>query len=122
MTTAVAVRICRLRSLANGSISGTYAQVGTSLTHMTRILKLTNNTDGDMFFAFTSNGSIPASDGSEDNIFIPAGGFTLFDFSANPTEEGRPFSFSINTSVWVRQSSAPTTGSVYVECVYGKGE
>lgn len=122
MSTAVAVRIDRVRTLGFASISGTYAQVGTSLTHMTRIMKLTNNTNGDMYFAFTSSGSTPASDGTADNIFVPAGGFTLYDFSANPTEDGRPFCFSINTSVWVRQSSAPSSGSVYVECVYGKGE
>nr|CAB4126326.1 hypothetical protein UFOVP88_6 [uncultured Caudovirales phage] len=121
-TFAVSVRIDMLRSLGYASISSTYAQVGTNTAHRTRMMKITNNTSGDMFFAFTSLGSVPASDGTADNIFIPAGGFTLFDFSSNPGESGQPFVFQTNTSVWVRQSSAPTSGAVYVEIVYGKGE
>lgn len=122
---AAPVRLDSLRSLANGSISGTYAQLVTSASiaafgHRTRLVKITNNTNGDMFFAFTS-GTTPASDGSGDNAFIPAGGFTLFDFTSN-SESGTAFVFQIGTVVWVRQSTAPTTGAVYLECVYGKGE
>jgi hypothetical protein len=125
MAFSLPVRVDVLRSLAFGSISGTYALLVTSASvsafaHRTRMVKITNNTNGDMFFAFTS-GSTPASDGSADNIFVPAGGFTLFDFTSN-SESGTPFVFQIGTTVWVRQSTAPTSGSVYLECVFGKGE
>jgi len=39
-----------LRTLANGSISGTYAAVGTPFTSPVRLICFTNNTDGDMLF------------------------------------------------------------------------
>jgi hypothetical protein len=120
---SIAVRIDTLRSLAYSSIlTATYTLVTSGLTHKTRVMKFTNNTDGDMFFAFTSTNVAPSGNGTADNIFVPAGGFTLFDFSANPSESGEPFVFSVNTYCWVRYSTAPTRGSVYIECVYGKGE
>ena len=120
------VRVDALRSLANGSISATYAKLQTAssvaaFAHRTRMVKITNNTNGDMFFAVTS-GDTPLSDGTADNFFVPAGGFTLFDFTSNSEASGSPFVFQIGTVFWVRQSTAPTTGSVYLECVFGKGE
>lgn len=121
MAFSVTVRVDNLRSLAFGSVSGTYAKLGTAFTHRMRVVKITNNTNGDMFLAFTS-GNTPLSDATQDNVFVPAGGFTLYDFTSNSESSGSPFVFEIGTQVWVRQSSAPTSGSVYIECVYGKGE
>jgi len=123
MAISIVVHVDALRSLGFASISGTYATLGTAFGHKTRMVKITNNTDGDMFIGWTTGSVAPASDGTADNQFIPAGGFTLFDFSANPGSEGQfPFCFCQNTQAWVRQSSAPTKGSVYLECIYGKGE
>jgi len=64
----------------------------------------------------------PASDGSADNDFVPAGGFVLYDFTSNSAAGGSPFVFQLGTQFWVRQSTAPTTGSIYLTVVYAKGE
>lgn len=112
-----------IRLLANGSISATYAKVGSAFDDRVRAFRFVNNTNGDMFFAFT-NGTVPASDGTADNFIVPAGSFVLWDiasdsshFTNNPT-----FCLSVNTQTWVRQSTAPSSGSVYVECLTAAGE
>ena len=49
MAFALPVRIDMLRSLANGSVSTTYAKLGSAFGHVTRVVKLVNPTDGDLF-------------------------------------------------------------------------
>lgn len=111
-----------LRVLANGSISATYAKLGTALTHRGRAFCITNVTDGDMFVAVT-NGSTPASDGSADNMFIPAGGFRLYDVTSDAmADSSMLFASAVGQQFWVRYSTAPTVKSVYLELLYGKGE
>lgn len=112
-----------VRTLANGSISGTYAKVGTSFGHLGRAIRIINSTNGDMFFAL-NNGSTPASDGTADNLFLPAGTFVLWDISTDAGSQTNSPAFCLagKTQVWVRQSTAPTTGSVFVECLIAVGE
>ena len=102
-----------LRSLAHGSISGTYAAVGSAVTQIIRLVCITNNTDGDMFFS---------DDGVNDKLFIPKGSFKLFDVTTNRDNKSSGFGFPVSTQYYVRQSSAPSTGSVYIEIVYGYGD
>lgn len=112
-----------LRVLANGSISTTYAKLGSAMTHAVRSFCITNQTDGDMFIAIT-NGSTPASDGTADNLFVPATNFRLYDVSSNAGQQTNspPFALAKGDQLWVRQSSAPTTNSVYLEILYAVGE
>lgn len=102
-----------LRSLAFGSISGTYAAVGTPLSVEGRIVCFTNRTLGDMIF---SDDSTNASG----QIIVPAGSFKLYDMTANLVP-GKDDSFVIakGTQFYVKQVAAPTSGSVYIEIVYG---
>lgn len=102
-----------LRSLANGSISGTYAAVGTKFGHTVRLICFTNATDGDMLFT---------DDLSVDKLFIAANSFKLFDLTTNRENNSPIFVLPKNTQFYVKQSTAPTTGSVYIECIYGSGE
>lgn len=101
-----------LRSLAFGSISGTYAAVGTALTVNPRIICITNKTQGDMIFSVTSTNA-------DGNLFIPAGSFKLFDLTANLVP-GKDDSFVIaeGTQFYVKQVTAPTSGAVYIELIY----
>lgn len=99
-----------LRSLAHGSISGSYAAVGTPLTNPARLVCLTNNTDGDMLFSL---------DGINDTFFVAKGSFKLFDVTANRRSIDLIFAFAANTQFYVKQSTAPTAGSVYIEVLYG---
>lgn len=101
-----------LRSLGFASISGTYAAVGTALTVEARIVCFTNKTAGDMIFSTDSTNSAG-------QIFVPAGAFKLYDLTANLIP-GKDDSFVLakGTQFYVKQSTAPTSGAVYIELVY----
>ncbi len=103
-----------LRSLAFGSISGTYAAVGGPTTVNPRIVCFTNKTQGDMIFS-TDNTN------SSGQIFVPAGVFKLYDLTANLVP-GKDDSFVIaqNVQFYVKQSTAPVSGAVYIEFVYAE--
>lgn len=105
-------RVDAVRSLGFASISGTYAAVGTPFGHAVRIIRFINSTNGDMFFSF---------DGTTNNLFVPAGSFVLYDIAAND-DPNDIFRISKSTQIYVKQSTAPSSGSVYVETIYGQGE
>lgn len=110
MSNPQVVTIDTIRTVAFGGISGTYAAVGTSLTIPARIVCITNNTDGDMFFS---------TDGSNNMLFIKAGSFKLFDLNTNRNNRDQMFVFPIGTQFYVKQSTAATQGAVYVEVLGG---
>lgn len=101
-----------LRSLAFGSISGTYAAVGTPFTVEARIICFTNKTQGDMIFSTDSSNA-------DGQILVPAGSFKLYDLTANLIP-GKDDSFVIakGTQFYVKQVAAPVSGAVYIENVY----
>jgi hypothetical protein len=99
------------RTLGHAAISGSYAAVGTQFTHMARVFCLTNNTDGDMIFS---------TDGATAQLFVAASSYKLFDLMTNK-ELSSPF-FLPPTQWYVKQSTAPSKGDVYVEEIYGQGE
>lgn len=107
-------RFDTLRTLASGSIGAAYAAVGTPLTHNWRMFRLVNNTDGDMFFS---------ADGVNDNFFLPAHTFLLWDLATNspPIASSDSFVLALQTQFYVKRSTVPTTGSVYVEGLYARG-
>lgn len=107
-------RLDAIRSIGFASIGASYSAFGAPLTHNWRVFKITNNTNGDLLFSF---------DGATDNIFIPAGGFTLYDLATNtpPQSVSDNFVLELTTQFYVKYTSAPTSGSVYVEGVYARG-
>lgn len=102
-----------LRTAAFGSITSGYLPLGTAFTHPMRLVRIINNTNGDLLFSF---------DTATDNIFCPANSFVLYDLTTNREESLTFFVFANGTQVYVKYSSAPTSGSVYLECIYGQGE
>ena len=110
--TNVAV-IDTLRTINFSGISAVYAPVGPSFSHVTRIVCFTNNTDGDMFVS---------TDGVVDMLFLPANSFKLFDLSTNRADYNSLWSFPEKLQILVRQSTAPSKGDFYVECIYASGE
>jgi hypothetical protein len=108
------VRFDSILSLAFGSITNAYTSIGSPLANNWRIVKITNNTDGDMMFS---------ANASTDNLFVPAGGFTLYDFSANTPNVGDldTFVMALGTQFSIKYITAPTTGTVYIEGTYAKG-
>lgn len=105
------VTIDTIRSLAFGSISGSYATVGTATTQPIRLITFVNATDGDMFFS---------DDGIHNKLFLPAGTFKLLDLTTNRFGLDPIWCFAVGTQFYVKQSSAPSRGAVYIECLWGE--
>ena len=101
-----------LRTVAYTGISATYAVVGSALTVEARIICFTNKTQGDMIFSTDSTNATG-------QIFVPAGTFKLYDLTANLVP-GKDDNFVVAkaTQFYVKQSTAPTSGAVYIEIVY----
>lgn len=110
MTVNLSVRIYPevLRSLAFGSISGTYAGIGTPFLHPIRIIHITNTSDALLTFSF---------DGVNDHFVVQANGFILLDVTANATISGSSFHIAQNVRIYVK--GAPSLGSVYLAAFYG---
>lgn len=102
-----------IRSLAFGGISGSYATIGTPLTQNWREFRIVNGTNGNVFVS---------ADGTSDNFFLPANSFVLWDLSTNapPISDTDTFVMGIGTQFYVKQSTAPTSGAVYIEGIYAR--
>lgn len=98
------------RSLANGSISGTYAKVGNAFSNPIRILILQNQTDVAATFSL---------DGSTDLITLQSKIVLTLDISTNRSNQNS-FNIAQGTQVWVKATN-PTTGSVFVSAIYATG-
>lgn len=106
-----AVKFDVLRFLTAGSLSPSYAALGTPLTSNWRLMKVTNTSNSDVFVSL---------DGVVANMIVPAGGFTLYDFSTNePGGMGVNDNMvvSIGTQFYVAAGS-PSSGGVYLEGIY----
>lgn len=101
-----------VRELAFGSISGTYAALGTPLADNVRLLSISNSTDVDVYISF---------DGSTNHLRLANNSFKLFDFSANKIRDDGLF-VAVGTQIYVKQvSGAATSGSVWAEAVSAEG-
>lgn len=107
------VRVDAWRTLAYTAITSSYQPLGSSFGHTMRLICLTNNTNGDMAISF---------DGTTDNLIVPANGFKLFDIAANTATNAVYMIFAVGTQVYVRYLTAPSSGAMYLECLYGRGE
>ncbi len=99
-----------LRSLAFGSISGTYAAIGSAFLNASRSLDIENLSDVTMTFSM---------DGVNDHFVIPAQAGKILDFSSNRGANANLLVVPANTVVYVKQTSgAASMGSVYVTNIY----
>lgn len=101
-----------LRSLAFGGISASYAPVGAPLGHMVRAFCITNNTQGDLIFSLDPNDTAG-------NMFIAKGSYKLYDVQSNMNQQfDDKYVLAVGEQFYVKQVTAPTAGSVYIECLY----
>ena len=99
-----------LRSLAFGSISGTYAGIGTSISNPARQFILNNNTDVLLTFSL---------DGVTDHFVLAANSQLISDIMSNISLTGGAWNMAQGTRLYVKGS--PTTGAVYFSVFYGAG-
>lgn len=100
------------RSTAFSSLTSSYVIIGGPFTHAMRIVQIINGTDGDIGISF---------DGTTNNVPVLAGGFGLYDITCGQ-DTNEQFRYQTGTQLFVKYLTAPTTGTVYIVCVYGKGE
>lgn len=99
-----------LRTLAFGSISGTYARIGSAFANPIRLLVLQNETDVLLTFSF---------DGVNDHMVLPATGQIVLDVGSNKSDASGELYFSQGQSIYV--SGSPSSGDVYLSVFYGIG-
>ena len=98
-----------LRSLAFGSISGSYAALGAALANPIIQLKIANDTDANILISY---------DGVNDHEFVSSNSFVLFDVGTNKSI-GDGLFLSEGDIIYVKQEvGAPTTGNVYMSAYY----
>ncbi len=97
------------RELAFGSITTSYAGIGTAMTEKIRILMVQNLTDVSLQFSF---------DGINNHFPLPANGFLLLDITANKTRE-QGFFLGEGQRIYVKEIGNPTIGTVYLSTFYG---
>lgn len=105
----IKVQYENIRLLAFGDISGTYAAVGTVLSHPARNVKFVNTTQGDMYF--TMNNAV-------DQIIVPAGTAYVADYGSNKSDNDTQYVIAKGTQFYVKQIEAPVSGAVYIEVYY----
>lgn len=99
-----------IKTLGFAGIGAAYAAVGDPTSNEVRLICITNNTEGDMYFT---------TDTSQDEYFVAAGSFKLFDLQTNNTPKSDPkWVYKVGTQFYVKQITAPVSGSVYIECLY----
>lgn len=107
---SVRVAFEALRSLAFGSISGTYALVGTVFENPVRQLLIHNTTNANVIISY---------DGVTDHSFLAAGTSRVMDYCSNTSMQSGVFTQPARQGVYVKDESAATSsGNVYVEVVY----
>lgn len=100
-----------LRSLAFGSISGTYAGLGSAFANPIRILFIENLTDVTLTYSW---------DGVNDHLVLPRNGYIAIDVTANLASTGGAFHFAQGTRIYVKGTAA-SLGATYLTVFYGTG-
>ena len=101
-----------LRTLGFAGISGTYAAVGAPLAHQVRAFCITNNTQGDLIFSLDSGLSAG-------NMFVAKGSYKLYDVQSNMNSKfDDKYVLAVGDQFYVKQVTAPTSGDIYIECLY----
>lgn len=99
-----------IRSLAYGSISGSYAAVGTPLEKPARLVKFSNSTNVPVFISW---------DGVNNHMYIGPNGFTLLDIATNRVRDDGFFIVQGTQFYVASVSGSASSGGVYIEVYVG---
>ena len=97
-----------LRTLAFGSISSSYAALGTALANPSRQIMIVNTTDSLLTFSL---------DGVTDHFVLPSGSQFILDVSSNMVLPSGTWMISKGLVFYVK--GGPGSGSVYLSTFYG---
>lgn len=101
-----------LRTIGFAGISAAYAAVGTPLAQQVRAFCITNNTQGDIIVSLDN--ALVAG-----HMFIARGSYKLYDVQSNMnTQFDDKFVLAIGEQFYVKQVTAPTSGNLYIECLF----
>ncbi|OGT44277.1 MAG: hypothetical protein A3F13_02605 [Gammaproteobacteria bacterium RIFCSPHIGHO2_12_FULL_40_19] len=95
------------KSRDSATFTGSYQTLGSALSNAASLIKIVNDSAVDIDIS---------TDGTNDHDFIPANGFTLYDVTANTTQEGGSIFIKKGTQFYVKGSAS--TGSVYLVAQY----
>lgn len=99
-----------LRSVAFGSISGTYTAIGTPIGDAAHAIFIDNLTDANMFISL---------DGINNHIVVAANSGRVIDISTNRIGPVENLQLPQNITFYVKQvTGAPSLGSIYVGVMY----
>lgn len=113
MKTAISATAEALREVAFGSITNAYTAVGTATTAPVRMFRIVNATDKAMYISL---------DGTTNQFYLTGGSFVLYDLCANRVQHGTSFVLPEGTIFYVKYAAAPTSGSLAIETIVGRGE
>lgn len=97
-----------LRTLAFGSISGTYAPLGSVFANPCRIMHIVNTTDALLTFSL---------DGLTDHFVCASNAYLIIDITSNMTSTGGSLALAQGQRIYVKGS--PTLGTVYLTVWFG---
>lgn len=100
-----------VREIASGSITASYAALGSVLTDHARIIRFVNSTDKDMYIS---------TDGSTNMLRIATNSYLILDFSANKVRDDGLF-IPLGTQFYIKYQAAPGSGNFWCEVVYAQG-
>lgn len=108
--TAQKIRYEALRSLAFGSITGTYAGVGASFANPVRMIMIDNLTNQNILVSF---------DGITDHTVVASTSGKVLDYASNRMAPADHLEQAVGERVYVKAVSVlPASGSVYVSVIY----
>lgn len=100
--------VSALRTVASPP-GAAYVELGDPLEVTPRIVKFTNNSDGDVLISW---------DGVTDHEILPAGSFVLLDIASNKQQDNTLY-IAKGTQFWVKDSGAAgTVGDIYLSVYY----
>ena len=102
------VKFDTLRTAAFGVVGAAYGALGAAITEPVRIMHIYNGLDQPVFIS---------DDGVNNKIFLPVGGFFVYDYTANKVRDDG-FFFPQGFLYVVRAGGAPTSGAVYATIIH----
>lgn len=112
MAVGIRAKFEAIREDAFGDVGAAYSTLGAVLADYTRLIRLVNDTDADVYISF---------DGTTNHIRLKTNTFFLIDVTSNKQSNSQLYIAKGTQIYQKRVAGAPTTGTVWAEVMYGEG-